>query len=89
MKHLLNLTHVVILARHWQNPVSRLTSRTKGRTSVHLIRFFCAYDFMVGCVEALRRAVSFDGKVNSAQSATLLIDLNGGSYPIQRRLHHV
>jgi hypothetical protein len=89
MKHLTNPNQGAILIRRWQNPVTSLIPRTKGRISVHLKRFFCAYRFLVGCVEALRCAVSFDGRINFAQPATLLVDPLGGSFLIQRRLHHV
>ena len=89
MKHLLNLTHVVILSRHWQNLVPSFASRTTERTSVHWKRFFCAYAFMVGAVRVLRDAVFCSGNANFTVPATLLIRINVGSSQTYRGLYHV
>jgi len=89
MKHLLNLNLGVILQRHWQNPAPSLNPRITERISVHLKRFFCAHRFMVGCAEALRRAVFCSGRFNSVRPATLLLEPNGGSSQTYRGLYHV
>ena len=90
MKHLLNLTLGVILARHWQNPVPRLVpriTRTHKRSPATL--FLCLSVFGRLCGGASARRFSFDGRTNSVQSASLLVGPNGGSFLLHRRLHHV
>lgn len=89
MKNFLPISLIALnLIWRWQNPVPSFAARIKGRTSVPRRRFFCAYRFMVGCVEHPWVAVSFDGTANFAQSAALLFRSNGGSSQIQRSTHH-
>lgn len=90
MKYLLNLTHGVTLARHWQHPVPRLVPRIKRTHKRSLVTLFlCLSVFGRLCGGASARRFSFDGRTNSVQSASLLVGPNGGSFLIQRRLHHV
>lgn len=57
-----------------------LLNISRATTSAHPKCFFYAC-FMVGCMGAPRGAPSLvNGKVNPVQPATLLIDLNGGSF---------
>lgn len=86
--HLPKLSLRLNLAWRWQNPAPRLVPRNTERTGVHQQRFFCACVLMVGCAEALRRAVFCDGRTNSVQSASLLVGPNGGSPLIHRRRLH-
>ena len=91
MKHLLNLTHGVILQRHWQNPGPSLNPRIKRTHKRSLEALFLCLRFYGGPCGALSGGrFSFVGRFNFAQSAALLLEPNGGiSQLIKRGLHHV
>ena len=73
MIYLLNLIHVVIQTRHWQNPAPRLASRIKRtytRSSTTLFLCLAFFDGLYG--GASTRRFSFGGKANPVQPSTLL-----------------
>ena len=91
MKHFLNLTHVVILALHWQNPAPSFVARITRTHKRSLETLFLCLSFFGGLCEGTSvRRFSCIGTTNFAQPATLLFRSNGGSSQLNTRgLHHV